>query len=184
MSSLPKPLPPAVKIIFARAFPLLFIGAGAVVLFIGARDLVNAKASSDWPSVEGVVVETAVERHRSRENKPRTSGSKKQETDTYHAKIQYEFSVDGNSYRGSRIAYGDYGSSDPSHAEAVVNRYPVGMTVAVHVMPGNPEKCLLEPGLGPKTFALPGFGVVFLVVGCLMAVVLPKAIRKSEGRTP
>ncbi|MFC1452145.1 DUF3592 domain-containing protein [Verrucomicrobiota bacterium] len=160
------------KFFFSRIFPLIFVVVGASVAFLGIRGLIRAKASVDWPSTQGNIVESSVERHRS-------SGSKGSST-TYHAEILYEFTVAGTTFNGDRVAYGDYGSSSSSHARRIVNRYPKGKSVTVHYMPGNPEQCLLEPGLKGQSWFLPGFGLIFFTVGSLMAVFLPKAIRKQE----
>ena len=69
------------------------------------------------------------------------------DSSTYHAEILYSFTVDGEPRSGNRIAFGDYGSSNPSHAQEIVNRYPVGKAVRVSYLPGQPDVCLLEPGL-------------------------------------
>ena len=163
---------PGMKFFFSRIFPLIFVVVGASVAFFGIRGLVRAKASVDWPSTQGKIVESSVERHRS-------SGSKGRSSTTYHAEILYEFTIDGTTYNGDRVAYGDYGSSNPSHARRVVNNYSQGKNVTVHYLPDNPEECLLEPGVKGQAFFLPGFGLIFFMVGSLMAVFLPKAIEKQ-----
>ncbi len=167
-----KPMSPGMKFFFSRIFPLIFIVVGGSVLFVGLRGLVRAKASVDWPNTQGEIVESSVDRRRS-------SGSNGSST-TYHAEILYEFSVDGTTFNGSRVAYGDYGSSNPSHARRIVNNYPEGKRVTVYYMPGNPEESLLEPGVQAKTWFVPGFGLIFFTAGSLMAAFLPKAIRKQE----
>lgn len=163
---------PGMKFFFSRIFPLLFILVGASVLFLGLRGLVRAKASVDWPNTQGEIVESSVDRRRSSGN----DGS----STTYHAEILYEFSVDGTLFNGSRVAYGDYGSSNPSHARRIVNNYPKGKSVTVYYMPGNPEESLLEPGVKAKAWFVPGFGLIFFIAGSLMAAFLPMAIRKQE----
>jgi len=147
---------------------------GASVAFFGIRGLLRAKASTDWPTTQGTVVASSVERHRTTGSKGRSSST------TYHAKILYKFSIEGTTFNGDRVAYGDYGSSSSSNARQIVNRYPKGKSVTVYYMPGNPEECLLESGLKAQSWFLPGFGLVFFIAGSLMAVFLPKAIRKRE----
>lgn len=171
-SSSSKQMSPGMKFFFSRIFPLIFIVVGASVAFFGIRGFIRAKASVGWPSTQGKVLESSVERQRS-------SGSNGSST-TYHAEILYEFTVEGTTFNGDRVAYGDYGSSNSSHARRIVNRYPKGKDVTVHYMPGNPEECLLEPGVKGQSWFLPGFGLIFFTVGSLMAVFSPKAIRKQE----
>jgi len=158
-----------VKFFFSRIFPLIFITVGAGAAFFGGRELARARASADWPFIRGEVVGSSVERHHGSESKG--GGT------TYHAEILYEFAVGGAVFNGNRVAYGDYGSSNPAHARRLVNRYPEGRSVVVHYMPGNPEECLLEPGLKGQAWLLPGLGLVFFAAGSLMAVFLPKAMR-------
>jgi hypothetical protein len=157
-----------------RLFPWLFLVAGVVMLYFGVSSLNRARASVDWPSASGRIVSSSVERHH--ESRTRGRGS----TTTYHAEVFYEFQVDGATYHGKRVAYGDYGSSSPSHARGIVNRYPEGKEVTVHYMPGNPEVCLLEPGVSLQAWILPGFGLIFLVVGSLMLVFWRKVVRQVD----
>ena len=166
------------KFFFSRIFPLIFIVAGATTAYFGVRGLIRARASVDWPTAEGKVVESSLETHRSEDSDSDSTST------TYHAEILYEFSVEGTTFNGNRVAYGDYGSSNPSHARRVVNRYPEGEDVTVYYQPGNPEEALLEPGLKAQSWFLPAFGLVFLTVGCLMAVFLPKAIRSQDLTEP
>ncbi len=165
---------PGAKFFFSRIFPLIFIVVGGTVAFFGIRGLVRAKASVDWPTTEGKVVASSVERRTSRTTGGGTST-------TYHAEILYEYSAEGTRFDGDRVAYGDYGSSSRGHARDIVDRYPEGKSVTVYYMPGDPDECLLEPGMKVQSWFLPGFGLVFFAVGSLMAILLPRAMRKQEA---
>ena len=123
------------------------------------------------------MLESSVERQFSRDKNRRAES-------TYYARLVYEFSVDGTTFTGDRVAYGDLVSNDPSHAQGVVSRYPQGKPVTVYYMPGNPEECLLEPGLQGQAWLLPGLGLVFFVAGIWLAIILPKVIRKQEIAEP
>ena len=164
---------PAMRFFVLRVFPLIFLAVGASVGLLGFRDLARAKASAEWPSVQGTVVESSVRRRYSSE------GGR-----TYHAEVLYEFTVKGDAYMENRVAYGDYGSSNPNHAREIVNLYPQGAAVSVHYMPGNPKECLLEPGQKAQSWFLPGFGLVFFTVGILMAWGLPKAVGMRATADP
>ncbi len=171
-----EPMSPKMAFFFSRIFPIVFITIGAGIALVGIRGLLRAKASMDWPSAPGRVLEASVVSHRSRRN----AGSRT----IYHAEILYAFTVDGTPFSGNRVAYGDYGSSNPSHARQVVTRYPKGTIVTVYYMPGNPNECLLEPGIRGQSFLLPGFGFIFFAVGSLIAIFLPKAINKQRTSEP
>lgn len=163
---------PGMKFFFSRIFPLIFVLVGAGTGFFGIRQLIRAKASVNWPVVQGQVIVSSVERH--------VSHGKNGSSTTYHAKIRYEFTIDGVVHTGTRVAYGDYGSSNSSHARKIVNRYPSGKKVTVHYMRGRPDECLLEPGMKGQAWAIPGFGLIFFMAGCAAAILIPKALRKQE----
>ncbi len=159
------------RFFFARLFPLPFILIGALTLYHGAKSLQRARESVSWPTTEAVIQRSSVEYHR---------GSKG--GGTYHAEILYEFTVNDRVFSSDQVAFGDYGSSNPSHARRIVNNYPQGKKVAVHYQRENPEVCVLEPGVKAQAWFLPGFGLVFFVVGCLMAVFLPRLMANSIPR--
>ena len=173
--TIPETTPPpklrGANFFFARIFPLIFVAVGGTVAFLGIRGLIRAKESSAWPKTQGRIVESGV----------RSSHSSKGGT-TYHADIRYEYTVDGTVHSGTRVAYGDYGSSNSSHARGIANKYPVGKKVEVSYMPSNPDESLLEPGVKMQAFALPAFGLVFLSFGLLAAFFLPGSIRKSLAK--
>jgi hypothetical protein len=162
---------PAGRFFFARLFPWIFVVIGGIALYFGVESLVRARASLAWPRVEGKILSSKVERHES-------TGNKGKRRTTYGAKVLYEYSLDKNIYHGSRVAYGDYSSSDPGHAQGIVNRYPPVSTVHVYYMPNDPSVSLLEPGVKAQAWFLPVFGLVFFCVGNLLALLLPRLLRK------
>jgi hypothetical protein len=161
------PMSPMMRFFVMRLFPWPFILVGTLALFFGVRGLLRGHASTVWPAVPGVIQESSVEYQSS------SKGG------TYHARLRYTYVLEGTTHSGSRVAYGDYGSSDPSHAQGIVNRYPAGKAVTVHYMPGSPDESVLEPGIGGSTWFLPLFGFVFATAGILMFVFLPRMMAKA-----
>lgn len=153
---------------FAWLFPIPFVIAGAVTLTLGVRSLWFARESSSWPSTSGVVIQSDVET--SRGNKGTT----------YQAEIMYDYEVDGSTYSSNRVGYGDYGSSNPSPARQMVNRYPKGKSVTVYYQEEDPEQSCLEPGIHGRTYFLPSFGAVFFFAGLAMWIYLPRVIRRQN----
>ena len=165
-----------------RIFPWIFVLIGVALLVFGVRGVSRAKASEGWPKVQGRILSSEVERSRS---SSRGSGSNRSRSSTtYRAEILYEFKVEGVIYNGNRVAYGDYGSSDPQHARRIVNRYPVDHEVQVFYQPGQPEECLLEPGLKKQAWFIPGAGALFAGIGILLAIWLPRARRLKSVSNP
>ena len=173
MKSSSRQMNPGMKFFFSRIFPFIFIIAGGVTAFFGIRGVIRAKESSTWPSVKGKVITSSVKSHH--------SSGKNGSSTTYNANIVYKFTVDGETFNGDRVAYGDYGSSDSSHAHEIVNRYPARKKVTVHYMPDNPAECLLEAGLQTQAWFPPILGLIFFTIGTLMALFLPKAVNKMRA---
>jgi hypothetical protein len=157
---------------FTRIFPLIFIVVGASLVIFGIRDIFRAKASDSWPATTGTVIKSSVESYQSSSGSKRNAGG----STMYHADISYEFTVEGRTFNGKRVSYGDYNSSNQSHAQGIVDHYPKGKAVSVHYMSGNPDECLLQPGLEAMSWLKPVIGLVFLAAGILMAIFLPKAV--------
>ena len=143
---------------------------GAAIFCIGLKVLNDANATKSWPTVKGKVVGSSVE----------TSLGKKRAI-IYHANVRYEYVVDGLTQSSTEISSGDYGSSDPSHAQEVVNQYPVGMEVTVHYSPENPAKAVLEPGITRTAYFVIGFGAIFFGLPMTMFIFAPKSLQRSSA---
>jgi len=173
-------LSPWMKIVILWSVILLLIAGGAAATYFGAREVLRAKASMDWPTTQGKIIESSVERE-TRRRKPGESGSLNQRI--FRAKILYEYQVDEATLTGTRIAYvkkkrikvkGDDTSSidrilAEAHAQGIVDRYPKGKSVSVYYKPDNPKVCLLEPGLGLQAFVAPVIGVFIFIIGGIIA---------------
>ena len=155
-------MPRGSRIFFTRIFPWPFIIVGACVLYFGSRSIYRANESVSWPTAEGQIQNSSVEYH---------SGG---DSSTYHAEIRYTFVVDGQTHSGNRVAFGDYGSSDSSHAQNIVNRYPKDKKVQVHYLASDPDVCVIEAGVQKQVWFVPAGGLVFFVSGTLMALFLPR----------
>ncbi len=92
---------PEMKVLVSRIVPLVFAVIGTLFLLSGVRGLIRSRASLRWPTVQGKVIASSVER-------THDTG------ETYHAHVQYEFAVEGTTYNGDRVAYGDFHHGDPT----------------------------------------------------------------------
>lgn len=139
-----------------RAFTSIFILIGAAVLFFGVRSVLRANASSGWPTTPGTIVSSTV-----RQSSGKNGGV------TYQAEVLFRYTAGGAPRLSHNVAYGNYGSSDPSHAQDIVNKYPPGSQVAVHYSSTDPSEAVVEPGVHSQALFLPGFGLIFLAAGIL-----------------
>ena len=142
---------------------MIFILVGGLVAYIGIRDLLFARASLDWLTTEGKIISSSVERKIDRDR----------DSSTYQAEIQYEFAVNGVTYSGTRVAFGEHGSNNSTHAKDIVFRYPKGSSVTVYYSESDPDTCLLEPGVQAQVWFLPVSGLIVFIIGLFLAVYLP-----------
>jgi len=156
------------KFFFARIFPWPFLLCGLFVLYHGSGQFISARKSVDWPKAKGTVFVSQMD------NKSDSDGT------TFHAQVAYSYVVAGVKFSSNKVAYGDYGSSDPDHAQEILNRYPINAVVEVSYRPDRPSESVLEVGVKTQAFFMPIFGLVFATVGGLMLVFLPRAMQKSS----
>ncbi len=144
---------------------------GLAVLSFGARQVLKARASEQWPSVPGVVT--------SAEMSVNSSSGSDSSGPTYGAEVLYEYEAEGEQRVGDRVEFGEVATGDPADAQSVLDRYPVGAEIAVFVNPEDPLDSVLEPGISASTFFLPVFGCVFAFVGALVGGVFFFALIKG-----
>ena len=168
------------RIVFSYVLPYSFVIGGGLLAFWSMCQVVSAKDSVNWPCAEGRIVSSSV-----RESTSSGGGKGSPPKTSYHAEVEYTFSVGDVAYRGSRVAYADYDDSS-HHANGVVKRYPKGQAVSVYYRPGKPGECVLEPGLGERgvwdVWTLPILSSFFFVCGCAMAIFIPVAMKRPSVR--
>lgn len=145
----------------------IFLGLGAlafggVFFYFGLRSRRQASAAGNWPSAAGQV--TAVSIHTqtnySSEGAPSVS---------YQPVVEYDYTVIGTPYHGSRVAFGA-DSFGRRQAEGVLAKYPPGTSVTVYYNPDKPEEAVLEKSAqGTLLFMIVGGVIAFMGVcfGCL-----------------
>jgi hypothetical protein len=172
------------------SFILFLIVGGLAASFYGWRNVSRSLASTDWPSVDGKIIDSRVE-----EEKVKRTGSGTNKTPLnqkrYQPKVDYTYSVNDKIFKGTRISYSDHGYLGKSKkitimgvtryssnadakagAQKIAQKYPKGKKVTVYYMPDNPAESLLEPGFSYKVFAWPLVGIVMFVIGVFIAWLL------------
>ena len=94
------------------------------------HDVVMAFVAERWPSTAGTITVSGA------------SGARRE----HCPMVVYEYSVDGQVYRGRRVAFGDRGCGSREGALAVAERFPEGMTVAVRYPPECPACSVIMVG--------------------------------------
>ena len=151
----------------------IFCAAGSfIALSFGKPLLDKAKASEQWPTTEGEVIESELERHRSNQST------------TYSALVVYKYAVDGGEFESDRIWFGgDYSTSDRSEMSAVVKDFPVGKAVTVYISPDDPAESVLMPGAFISSYLLYSISLAFAIIGGLMmaAIIIRLAMSIVSG---
>lgn len=152
-----------------RAVGGVFVLIGLGVAGWGVVLLREAQASSGWPSVTGRVTDVRVE-----------SNTRKGKT-RYKPLVRYEYEVDGRVLAGQRVRIPDMSATYSSRV-AAERVYALGAEVPVWYDPANPERAVLQPGVGWQNLLVPAIGAV---VGLLGAVLAAAAGRKrGDGVSP
>jgi hypothetical protein len=98
-----------------------------------------------------------------------TYTSKQKRTTYYHYSIEYEFAVDGKSYRSDEITFDNNYSINQEFAQIYINKYPVGKNVTVYYDPHDPSFSVLEPeekGYAAAELLFLIISLVVLVLSC------------------
>ena len=136
------------------------IAAPMVMLFVVAVlvKMLEVRRASTWSTVAGRIVrsDTQASRH---------GFAGEATTVTTAPLVEYEFSVGGSTWRGSRVSIGE--DSGGANTEATLRRYPVGAVVSVYYDPDNPSNCVLvrdvPAGVGKGLAILVALGIAAAV---------------------
>ena len=132
--------------------------AGSFLIPAGYKELKNAQESLNWPITDGVIISSEIKE------------SQGDNSTTYEANVRYKYAVGEKHYLSDQVSFGQYGSSDPEHAQSIVRRYEKGQKVSVHFNPAHPDQSALEPGATWSSYMLLGMGAVFFGAGAISAV--------------
>ena len=113
---------------------VLALIASLYFLRVGLSRLSTAKASVNWPSVSGEIIELAIWGKRLIEGDMR---------DADHLRVEYRYSVDGRQHVCGELA--NYTLVYPETYE-FAQSYPRGSAVQVHYNPESPDQAVLIKG--------------------------------------
>jgi hypothetical protein len=127
------------------------IGPG--MIFVGLRLRIKARASQGWLQVMGKVANAAV--------------SKDGEGMDVEVAVEYDYSVNGVSYKGKRLRFGGWYRT-PALIQADLERYKPGSEVVVFYNPNKPsDAVLLREAKGTFLWILVG---ILMTAAAVMAV--------------
>ncbi len=154
--------------VFKNAFELLPIAGGLFFVILGIAWIFWGKASTSWPTTEGIILESRVIESTTVSTTRRghiTSSI------TYTPHVVYRYRVAGKSYKSDRICFGALDESTWS----IVNRYPVGKKVKVHYNPKDPGDSVLEPG------SMLSGNLIFIGMGLVTVLIFGRGWRRRRA---
>ncbi len=143
--------------------------AGLVTLGLGLRRLVQARATTGWPTHSATITRSeVVERLDTQE----TDGVAQQVT-LFAADIEFRWTgADGVSRTGTRVRPDSVTTSSRATAQAEVDRFPVGASAPVSVNPKDPADAVLLPGVSGGSALIPTVGVALMLVAAGMGAIV------------
>jgi Protein of unknown function (DUF3592) len=170
-------LPSGFGIVWLVAGPMV-----AMALAMLANKMIQARRASVWPQAAGRITRSDVVATRHQK-----SGEATEVTNI--PAVEYEFSVQGSRFTGTRISIGE--DTGGANTEATLAHYPVGAAVMVYYDPADPGNCVLEreiPKDVPKGCAMilailaaVGIGGYWLVVHFLTFI--EPYVRDGRGKS-
>jgi hypothetical protein len=121
--------------------PFLFIGIVGVAIGVHKNQL--ARKSFKWPKVQGQVLRAEISTKHSRGHSTPGEGHANSRT-SYQLVVEYQFSVNKQSYKSKQISFGENSYNTRVEATALLQEYDVGKEVAVYYQPGNPENSVIK----------------------------------------
>ena len=148
------------------AIPLVIVAL--VFIYLALRAGRQAGVSKKWPATTGKIIASGIE--------PRSSySSEGGNSTTYVPVVQYQYAIDGRTYMGNRISFGNQvGYGWTNMAQKQVDQYPPGANVAVFYDPNEPAMAVLERTVGAS-------GKIYWGIAVLMLVILAVSFAFTSG---
>jgi hypothetical protein len=143
---------------FVRCAEVASFTAGTFLVLLALRNARKGLAARSWLRVPGSIVRSFVLVHTDNEG----TG--------YVPTVEYEYNVEGNKYSGTRLRYGQTGSSNRAQAERLIRPYQEGASVEVFANADRPSEAVLVPGTSWGNVAIALAGVAFLSAGFMLAL--------------
>ena len=147
---------------------LWLVGAGivSIVVILGFmiggfyQTMQQAIASKSWPVAQGRTFVSQVRETKIPKGKSSAPG--------YRAVLEYEYTVNGKTYRSNLIHFNYRATEKREEALRFVERYPEGSLLPVYYDPQNPMTAVVEPGHEEELYK--EMQVMVLVIGLLILV--------------
>lgn len=96
----------------------------------------RGQTSRGWPSTTGKIIWVEIKR---------SAGGDDDDDPTYTPVIDYEYVVNGQTYRSQRIVWGDVSSTNRTQVANLITEHTPEATVTVYYNPADPSIAVLNP---------------------------------------
>jgi hypothetical protein len=155
-----------IKIPALKITALIVFCVGVSILISGVHTFHLALNSRNWPETSGTVTQS--------ELRNRLAGTSEGEKTISTYTIAYEYTVRGNKYTGSTVAFGKLISP-----EAAVGKYRPGKNITVFYDAKRPSKSVLEPGSNMGNYLGLLFGIVIMGLSFLIKKNSPPLVSRA-----
>ena len=144
------------KTMFFTIFISIFYAVGLGILGYALWSARRSSIAADWPVAPGKVETCSVE-----------SGSDSDGGTTYEVKVQYKYSVGGNEFTGTRLAFGYAASNGQEGHQQICDKLRNAKSIDVRYDPNDPSVSTLSFGIHRSIQFMVAFAITWLafVVG-------------------
>jgi len=140
--------------------PAILAAIAVLMIGFGISNVLKARETVSWPTVQGAVVESAVQLRRAK-NK------------YYEWRVCYSYTANDNSFTGTRACIGTGGVvAAQSVVEDLARKYPEGAPISVSYHWTNPKESVLFPGVRRVALRWLVFGFFLLAFSALSAMLV------------
>ena len=143
---------------------LFLVGFPGLILFAVIYKYMEVMQARRWSSTPGRIVVSGSEARDVERNDPNSTDT---EVRTF-ALIEYEYTVAGRKYRGTRVSIGE--NMGNFEVAETIARYPVGKEVTVYYNPNKREQAVLERDI-PGWIWKAGVIIALVIVGLLVGAI-------------
>ena len=157
-------------------FGTLFLVIGLAMTAAGGHNIYLGYVSRGWPATQGEIVYSMGEKS---ESVTEDEEGERRRSMTYSTRLVYRYAVDGFERYGNVRQFGELSGAGREWAEQIVEKYPKGAKVRVVYDPSDPDTSVLEPGVYPDAYWIPGIGLAVLSFWLAVILLMLPSIAKD-----
>jgi len=140
---------------------------GLAMAAFGVYFILYSNEATSWSSVEGRIVNTMVRTHTTSTPSTAATAAARERLRTYYPSVTYRWTVDGQSYQGSRYSLGQEQDDFPERedAERAATAFPAGSAIEVFYDPADPASAVLSRSRQAGAFVPLPLGLLILLTG-------------------